>query len=81
MTSFRVRMNLRGLNTLMRSAPAQSAVDQRGEAIASAAGDNFEYVRKPHPWVARGFVQPKNAAGAEEEATSKRLTRALGSQL
>jgi hypothetical protein len=78
MTTIRVKMNLRGLNALMRSAGAQEVVDQRGEAMARAAGENFEYVRSPHKWVARGFVQPKNARGMREEAIEKRLTRAIG---
>lgn len=79
MSTIRVKVNLRGINALMTSAPVQSVVDKRGEAIARAAGANFEYVhaKKRHPWVARGYVQPKNAAGRREEAISKTLTRAV----
>lgn len=79
MGSVRVSLNLRGINALMTSPDAQRAVDRRGEAIARAAGPNFEYVHadKKHPWVARGYVQPRNHAGQREEATSKRLTRAV----
>jgi hypothetical protein len=81
MVSLRVKLNLKGLNELMTSAPVQSALDVRGEALARAAGSNFEYVHsaKPHPWVARGYVQPKNDRGRREEAEEKRLNRALGS--
>lgn len=79
MVTIRVGLNLPGLNRLMTGPEAQSAVDRRGEAIARAAGENFEYVHsaRNHPWVARGYVQPKNAAGRREEAQSKRLTRAV----
>lgn len=80
MTSIRIGLNLKGLNALMRSPEVQAAVDKRGEAMARAAGENFEYERKPHKWVARGFVQPKNDKGRREEAREKRLNRALGSK-
>lgn len=73
----KVKLNLRGINALMRSEPVQSVVDERGRRIAAAAGANFEYVARPHRWVARGFVQPANFEGAREEARTKRLTRAL----
>lgn len=79
MTSIRIKLNLAGLNKLMRSAEVQAVVDRRGEAMARAAGEDFEYVPSPHKWVARGFVQPKNARGRRQEAIEKRLTRALGS--
>lgn len=79
MTSIRVGLNLRGLNKLMTSAGVQKIVDDNGESMSNRAGPNFEYVhaKKQHPWVARGYVQPKNDAGRREEATSKRLTRAV----
>lgn len=72
-----VRINLRAVNAAMRSPQIQRIIDQRGEQMAREAGPNFEYVRKPHKWVARGFVQPKNDEGRREEAREKRLTRAI----
>lgn len=79
MVSIRVGLHLPGLNRLMTSAAVQKLIDERGEAMARTAGSNFEYVRgqRAHPWVARGYVQPANAAGRREEAQSKRLTRAV----
>ena len=74
-----VKLKLLGLNVLMRSEQAQRVVDQHGQRIARAAGENFEYVRSPHKWTARGFVQAKNARGRRQEAREKRLTRAVGS--
>lgn len=73
-----VRLNLPALNALMRSADVQGIVDREGAAIAARAGEDFEYVRSPHRWVARGFVQPKNARGMREQAKNAVLERALG---
>jgi len=72
-----VRLNLAALNKLMRSKPVQDKVDEKGRAIAAAAGPDFEYVSRPHRWVARGYVQPVNARGMRAEARDKVLTRSL----
>ncbi|MEV8167340.1 hypothetical protein AB0O70_05390 [Microbacterium paraoxydans] len=73
-----VQLNLRGLNTIMRSPEAQAIVEDVGRRMAAAAGDDFEYVASPHRWVARGYVQPKNARGMREQARNAALERALG---
>ena len=75
---FQVKINLPGLNAIMRSAEAQAIVDSAGRRMAAAAGDDFEYVASPHRWVARGYVQPKNARGMREQARNAALERALG---
>lgn len=74
-----VQLNLAGLNVLMRSEPAQRIVDQEGDRMARAAGENFRYRPSPHRWVARGYVEPKNDRGRRQEAREKRLARAVGS--
>ena len=73
-----VKLNLAALNTLMRSEPVQRIVDQQGERLARAAGENFRYRPSPHRWVARGYVEPKNDRGRRQEAREKRLARAVG---
>lgn len=73
-----VQLNLSGLNTIMRSPEAQAIVEDVGRRMAAAAGDDFEYVASPHRWVARGYVQPKNARGMREQARNAALERALG---
>lgn len=74
-----VKLNLRALNRLMASNTMQALVDARGERMAAAAGENFEYVSRRHKWTARGYVRPANVEGRREEAREKRLNRALGS--
>lgn len=75
-----VKLNLAGLNQLMRSDAVQAIVDAEGRRIAAAAGTNFEYVARPHRWVARGYVQAKNARGMREQARDAALERALGAR-
>lgn len=72
-----IRINLRGINELMRSPEVQADLDSRGQRIAAAAGTDFEYVPSPHKWSARGYVQPSSARGARQEAREKRLVGAL----
>lgn len=73
-----LRLNLRGLNTLMRA--QQSAVDREGQRMAANAGPDFEYVARPHKWTARGYVQPANARGMREQKRNAVLERVLGSR-
>lgn len=73
-----VQLDLNGLNKIMRSPEAQAIVDSVGRRMAAAAGEDFEYVASPHRWVARGYVQPKNARGMREQARNAALERALG---
>ncbi|MDF2578439.1 MAG: hypothetical protein K0S49_18 [Microbacterium sp.] len=75
-----VKLNLRGLNQIMRSEPVQAIVNAEGRRLAAAAGADFEYVPSPHRWIARGYVQPANARGAREQARNAALERALGSR-
>lgn len=75
-----VNMNLAGLNQMMRSDAVQAIVDAEARRIAAAAGPDFEAVSKSHRWVARAFVQPKNARGMREQARTAALERALGAR-
>lgn len=77
MSDVRVQIRLTELNKLMSSAAAQAIVDEQGRAMARRAGSDFEYVARPHRWVARGFVQPANARGAREQARNAALERAI----
>lgn len=73
----KVVLKLRGLNELMRSPGVTAEVVRRARRMQAAAGENFEVVVYPHRWTARAYVQSKGAAGAEDEARDKRLTRAI----
>lgn len=73
-----VKLNLAGLNTLMTSAPAQAIVDRIGRQMAANAGDGFEYVARPHPYTARGYVQTTDARARRRQMREAVLEQALG---
>lgn len=77
MSDIGVKLNLRGLNKLMTSAAMQADIDARGRRMAAAAGPEFEYVRSPHRYTARGYVRTASARGARQEAREKRLARSI----
>lgn len=54
-----VKLKLRELNKLMRSAPVQSAVNAEGARMANRAGTKFRLTPSPHKWTARAFVESK----------------------
>lgn len=73
-----VKLNLAGLNALMASAPAQAIVDRIGRQMAANAGDGFEYVARPHPYTARGYVQTTDARARRRQMREAVLEQALG---
>ena len=75
-----VKLNIRGINKLMSSTPVQGEVDAHGKRRAALAGENFEYVSRPHRWTARGYIQPANYEGRKEQAENAVLERVLGSR-
>ena len=74
----KVQLNLAALNAAMTSAPAQALVDSIGRQMSAAAGDGFEYVARPHPHTARGYVQTNSARGRRRQAREAQLEQALG---
>lgn len=72
-----VKLNIRGINAVMTSAPVADEVARRAYRIAGAAGPNFEMVVKPHRYTARAYVRAANDEGRKEEARDKKLTRAI----
>jgi hypothetical protein len=73
-----VQLNLRAINAIMTSAPAQAIVDSVGRQMAANAGDGFEYVSRPHRWMARGYVQTVSARARRRQARDAVLERTLG---
>ncbi|MCC4906970.1 hypothetical protein [Microbacterium sp. cx-59] len=73
-----VKLNLGTINQLMTSAQAQAIVDSVGRQMAANAGDGFEYVARPHRWMARGYVQTISARARRRQARDAVLERALG---
>lgn len=73
------RLNLTGLNRIMRSPNAQALVNDEAEHLAAEAGPDFEAVARPHRWVARAYVQTANPRGIRRQMRDATLERVLGS--
>lgn len=79
-TKTQVRLNMAGVNALMKSPPVARAVQERARRLAAQAGPGFEVTTdNRHPWVVRSWVEAKTYAARLAEATGKVLTRAVGS--
>ena len=77
MADVRVKLKIRGIREVLRSAPVQAEVARRARRMAQAAGSGFESIVKPHKYTSRAFVQTASQEGRRREATDKVLTRAL----
>lgn len=80
MTKPTVKLNLRGLNALMTSAPVTAVVAREARRMAQQAGPDFEADIVPHKWTARAFVRPANAEGRKQQADNAVLERVMGSR-
>lgn len=72
------RLNLTGLNRVMRSAGAQAMVNDEAKRLAAAAGPDFEAVARPHRWVARAYVRTANPRGIRRQMRDATLERVIG---
>lgn len=73
----KVKLKLRGLNKLMRSAPIQAEVNAAAGRLKAAAGEKFQVKPSPHRWTARAFVEPKKGEHTTDEDVLA-LLRAVG---
>ena len=80
MARVQVKIDLAGINALMKSVEVQAAIDEAGPAIAGRLSSDYEYVptgTRPHRWVARGYVQTATVEGARDNAKNNSLLKAL----
>lgn len=59
MSNPKVRLQLKGLNKLMRSEPVQQRVNAEAARRANRAGPKYRMVPSPHRYTARAFIEPK----------------------
>lgn len=72
-----VKLNLRGINEVMKSSPVQSEVVRRARRIANEAGDGFEAMVQPGRYTARAVVRTADETGRKRQATDAVLERSL----
>lgn len=74
-----VRLNLPGINKVMKSQGVADELDRRGQRIARAAGAGFvaETDQPAHRWVARTRVRAATREARAREAREDVLKRAI----
>lgn len=77
MTDVDVKLKIKGIRELLKSAPVQSDLAARVSRAAKVAGVGFDSVVKPAKYTSRAFVQTADAGGARREARDKVLIRTL----
>ena len=79
MADVKFKLNLPGLNELMKSSEMQSALLEAGQAVASAAGSDYSAEVHTANWIAISNVYPDSKAAASENFKENTLLKALGS--
>jgi hypothetical protein len=73
------KLNLKGLNELMKSAPVQSMLDGIGDQVADMAGDGFVTSSRAGNYIGFCNVYPDDAKAAGKNYRENTLLKALGS--
>lgn len=79
MDKVKIKLNLPGLNELMKSPEIAEAVLEAGQAVAQAAGP--EYAAEVHTanWIAIANVYPDSKEAAHDNFKDNTLLKAIGS--
>ena len=73
------KLNISGLNELMKSPAMQSCLSAAGQAVANAAGSDYSIRTHVATWVAITNVFPDSQEAAKENYEDNTLLKALGS--
>lgn len=72
------KLNLEGLNELMKSGEMQSALLEAGQAVAQAAGEDYAAEVHVANWIAISNVYPDSKKAAHENYEDNTLLKAVG---
>ena len=72
------KLNMSGLNELMKSGEMQSHLAQAGSAVASAAGEGYGSRVHLADYVAIANVYPDSAEAAQDNYENNSLLKAIG---
>ena len=78
MADVKFKLNLPGLNELMKSSEMQSALLEAGNAVASAAGSDYAAEVHTANYIAISNVYPDSKAAASENFKDNTLLKAIG---
>ena len=73
------KLNLPGLNELMKSSEMQAHLKQAGAAVASAAGSDYDHKTYVIRYVAVENIFPASKRAAHDNFQNNTLWKALGS--
>lgn len=79
MSKVRVKLNLAGVNELMKSPEIQAACEAAGDAVAAAAGNGYGVRTHLARYVAITNVYADSAAARRDNAKNNTLLKAVGS--
>lgn len=77
MSNVKFKINLQGLNELMKSSEMQAALLEAGQAVASAAGSDYAAEVHTANWIAISNVYPASKEAAHENFTDNTLLKAI----
>lgn len=77
--TIKFKLNLAGLNELMKSDEMKAALLEAGNAVAGAAGDDYAAEVHTASFVAISNVYPDSKRAAHENFKENTLLKALGS--
>lgn len=75
--SVNFKLNIKGLNELMKSPEMEAALEEAGNAVANAANGNYGVRVHQATWVAIANVYPEDKESARKALKNGTLTRAL----
>ena len=73
------KLNLPGLNELMKSPEMQDALLEAGQAVAQSAGSDYAAEVHTASWIAISNVYPDSKQAAHENFKDNTLLKAIGS--
>lgn len=79
MGKVKFKLNLPGLNELMKSVEMQNALLEAGQAVANAAGSDYAAEVHKASWIAISNVYPDSKKAAHENFKENTLLKAVGS--
>lgn len=77
--SVKFKLNLPGLNELMKSPEMQNALLEAGQAVAQSAGSDYAAEVHTASWIAISNVYPDSKQAAHENFKDNTLLKAIGS--
>lgn len=73
------KLNLPGLNELMKSPEMQNVLDEAGEKVAQIAGPDYAASPKTGRWIGFSNIYPNSKEAARDNYDNNTLIKALNS--